>query len=340
MTPTTPAKRLPSGGQFLMRFQSLFGLAAILILSAILSPVRDGRPVFLAADNLLNIIRFASENGIIAVGMTLVILTGGIDLSVGAVLALCAVGSAACLTRYHLGLGPTVLLMPALGALVGFVNGAITTRLRIQSFIVTLAMMSAARGAASLWSGGSALPLAFGTDAGDAPPLFKSLFAGEVSVLGLAIPAPVFYFLGVGLLASILLGRSVFGRYVYAVGSNAEAARLSGVRVNRVIYLAYAVSAVLAALVGVLTASRIGIGVATTGEGWELQSIAASVIGGASLFGAVGSVIGPLLGAMLLTTINNGANLLNVNPFWQGIITGLLIMVIVYFDQLRRRGRG
>ena len=139
--------------------------------------------------------------------------------------------------------------------------------------------------------------------------------------------------------AYVFLHLSRWGRYLFAIGSNAEAARLSGVNVSRMLYLAYMLSAMLAAFAGILTTSRIGIGNATTGEGWELQSIAASVIGGTSLFGAIGSVQGPLLGSFLLTTIANGANLLNVNPFWQQIITGGLIILIVYFDQLRRRRR-
>jgi ribose transport system permease protein len=137
--------------------------------------------------------------------------------------------------------------------------------------------------------------------------------------------------------AYFFLHLSRWGRYLFAVGSNREAARLSGVNVNRMIYLAYILSATCAAFVGVLLASRIGIGNATQAEGWELQAIASSVIGGTSLFGAIGSVQGPLIGAFILATINNGANLLNVNAFWQRIITGVLIIVIVYFDQLRRR---
>src|SRR5215210_1315895 len=152
-----------------LRFQSIFGLIAILALAAILSPAREGSNVFLEPRNLLNIVRFASENGIIAIGMTLVILTGGIDLSVGAVLALCAVGAAACMTRYDLDTAPTVLLVLALGGLVGIVNGLVTTRFNIQSFITTLAMLGVARGVASLWSGGYAIPLAFGDGVGLAP---------------------------------------------------------------------------------------------------------------------------------------------------------------------------
>src|SRR5918998_6281606 len=205
---------------FLLRFQSLFGLIVILVLSAILSPVRNGENVFLEPRNLLNIVRFASENGIIAVGVTLVILTGGIDLSVGAVLALCAVGAAAFMTRYDLDTAPTVLLVLALGCFVGIVNGLVTTRFNIQSFITTLAMLGVARGVASLWSGGYAVPLAFGDGVGLAPPSFKAIFAGQVSLLGLEIPAPVFYFLGVGLIASFLLRRTGFGRHIYAVGGN------------------------------------------------------------------------------------------------------------------------
>jgi ribose transport system permease protein len=139
--------------------------------------------------------------------------------------------------------------------------------------------------------------------------------------------------------AYIILHHSRFGRYIFAIGTNMEAARLSGVNTTRMIYIAYMLSAFCAAFVGILLAARIGIGNATSAEGWELQAIASSVIGGTSLFGAIGSIHGPLLGSFILTTINNGANLLNVNPFWQRIITGGLIIVIVYFDGLRRRKR-
>ena len=154
--------------------------------------------------------------------------------------------------------------------------------------------------------------------------IFPNLFW---MVVVIAVPAYVF------------LHHSRFGRYIFAIGSNMEAARLSGVNTTRMIYIAYMLSAFCAAFVGILLAARIGIGNATSAEGWELQAIATSVIGGTSLFGAVGSIHGPLLGSFILTTINNGANLLNVNPFWQRIITGGLIIVIVYFDGLRRKKR-
>jgi ribose transport system permease protein len=139
--------------------------------------------------------------------------------------------------------------------------------------------------------------------------------------------------------AYILLSHSRWGRYLFAIGSNKEAARLSGVNVKAMTYLAYVVSAFCAAFVGILLAMRIGIGNPTQADGWELQAIASSVIGGTSLFGAVGSMHGPLIGSFILTTINNGANLLNLNPFWQRIITGALIIIVVYFDTLRQRRR-
>ena len=334
-TPVPPQPGLRRAGSAVLRFQSLFGLAAILLLSAILSPVRDGHPVFLAPDNLLNVIRFASENGIIAVGMTLVILTGGIDLSVGATLALCAVGAAACLMRYHLSVGATVALMLALGGLVGVVNGIVTTRFRVQSFITTLAMMSTARGVASLWSGGYAIPLAFGTDAGDASPLFKSLFAGQVVVFGLGIPAQLFYFVGAGALATFLLNRTGFGRHVYAVGGNAVAARLSGVAVTRVQITVFAVSGFLAGLAALLHAALVEQGSHIDGSGYELNAIAAVVIGGTSLSGGVGTVVGTMIGALILSILDNILGLRNVQSEYQAILKGIIIVLAVILQRKR-----
>ena len=332
---TTRGAGLRGAGQTVLRFQSLFGLVAILILSAILSPVRDGRPIFLAPDNLLNVVRFASENGVIAVGMTLVILTGGIDLSVGAVLALCAVGAAACLMRYHLGVGVTIALMLALGSLVGAVNGAITTRFKVQSFITTLAMMSTARGVASLWAGGYAIPLAFGTESGDASPLFKSLFAGQWTVFGLGIPAQLFYFVGAGAVATFVLNRTGFGRHVYAVGGNAAAARLSGVAVTRVQITVFAVSGFLAGLAALLHAALVEQGSHIDGSGYELNAIAAVVIGGTSLSGGVGTVVGTMIGALILSILDNILGLRNVQSEYQAILKGVIIVLAVIVQRKR-----
>ncbi len=321
--------------RFALRFQSYFGLGVILILATILSPTRGGAVVFLAPDNLLNIARFASENGIIAIGMTLVILTAGIDLSVGAVLALCAVGAAACLTHYHLGALLTIALMLALGACIGALNGLITTKLAIQSFITTLAMMSVARGVASLWDAGQAIPLSFGTEKGDAPPVFKSLFAGHIDVLGLPIPAPLLFFIASGALAAALLKRTGFGRHVYAVGSNETAARLSGVNVSRVKVTVFALSGFLSGLTALLHASMVSQGSHIDGQGYELNAIAAVVIGGTSLSGGRGGVGGTMIGALILSILDNILGLLNIQSEYQAILKGAIIVLAVVLQRQR-----
>jgi ribose transport system permease protein len=319
-----------------LRFQSVFGLIIIVVLAAILSPVRDGSNVFLEPRNLLNIVRFASENGIIAIGMTLVILTGGIDLSVGAVLALCAVGAAACMTRYGFGTVLTVLVVLALGSLVGVINGLVTTKFNIQSFITTLAMLGVARGVASLWSGGYAIPLAFGDGPGMAPTSFKAIFAGQVNLFGLEVPAPVFYFLAVGLIASFVLRRTGFGRHVYAVGGNETAARLSGVNVDRVKIVVFAISGLLAGMAALLHAALVNQGSHIDGSGYELNAIAAVVIGGTSLAGGIGTVLGSMIGALTLSILDNILGLRNVQSEYQAILKGVIIVLAVVIQRQRR----
>lgn len=320
----------------LLRFQSYFGLIAILILSTLVSPMRDGRNIFLDPNNLLNIVRFASENGIIAIGMTLVILTGGIDLSVGAVLALCAVGAASFMMRAGLGTLPTVVLVLSIGALVGMANGLVTTRFNIQSFIVTLATLSIARGVASLWAGGYAIPLAFGMEAGLAPQSFKTLFAGTITIGSINIPVQIFYFLGVGLLATIALKRTAFGRHVYAVGGNETASRLSGVNVNRVKTIVFTVSGLLAGLAALLHAALVNQGSHIDGSGYELNAIAAVVIGGTSLAGGVGTVVGSMVGAVILSVLDNILGLRNVPSEYQMILKGVLIVGAVLVQRQKR----
>lgn len=331
-SPQSPVRRFLA---FALRFQSLFGLLAILLLSALVSPIRDGEILFLDPQNLLNIVRFASENGIIAVGMTLVILTGGIDLSVGAVLALGAVGAAALLMHAHMGVLATVAAILALGGLVGALNGLITTRLQVPSFITTLAMLSAARGVASLWSGGYAIPLAFGPDA--APPLFKSLFGGQWEIGGRAIPVSLFYFVGVGWIAALVLRKTGFGRYVYAVGGNETAARLSGVAVDAIKVAVFAIAGLLSTLAALLHAALVNQGSHIDGSGYELNAIAAVVIGGASLNGGVGGVGGTMIGALILSILDNILGLRNIASEYQLILKGLIIVLAVVLQRQRRR---
>lgn len=280
-------------------------------------------PDFLTAENLLNVGIQAAVVAVLAFGMTFVIVAGGIDLSVGSVAALAAiVGGWASIT---LGLsGPLVLLVGLLtGLVVGTVNGAAIAYIGLPAFIATLAMLSIARGLALVISEGS--PLAM---------------PSAVTVLGDdlgAMPIPVLVLVGAGLVAAFLLARTVIGRSMYAVGGNEEAARLSGLPVKRVTVVVYALSGLFAGLAGLLLAGRLGSAQPQAAFGYELDAIAAVVIGGASLSGGVGKATGTLIGALVLAVIRNGLNLLNVTAFWQQVVIGLVIAIAVAVDVLRRR---
>ncbi len=325
----TPDRKKFGGivGKLILRSQSYFGLFGIFILSIILSPVRNGHVVFLNPENLLNIVRFASENGIIAVGMTLVIILAGIDLSVGAVLALSAVGAASLMMRSDWEVIPTLFVVFAMGAFIGFINGVITTKVKIQPFIVTLAMMTIARGIASLWSGGYAIPLAFG--GAGAPQAFKDMFAGHVILFGLEVPVQVFYLTGVAILVSFILRNTGFGRHVLAVGGNEVAARLSGVAVDRTKIIVFTLCSFLASLAAMLHAALVNQGSHIDGNGYETNAIAAVVIGGTSMAGGSGTVLGSVMGAIILSILDNILGLRNIQSEYQMILKGALIILAV-----------
>ena len=303
----------------------LLGLTLLGLLLALWLALGLATHAFWSPNNISNLLRQGAMTAILAVGQTFVIITAGIDLSVGAIVGFTSV-IVAWLLQAGVPLWLSILLTLLIGVAIGAFHGFGIVRMGLPPFIITLATLTSLRGIGLLITNGSTISIS------------HEGFTDFSRADFLGVPSLFWMVILVAIPAFVYLHLSRFGRYLFAVGSNSEAARLSGVNVNRTIYLAYILSATCAALVGVLLASRIGIGNATQAEGWELQAIASSVIGGTSLFGAVGSVHGPLLGAFILATINNGANLLNVNSFWQRIITGLLIIVIVYFDQLRRRG--
>jgi ribose transport system permease protein len=306
-------------------YNALFGLTLLALLVLLWVILSVATPSFASANNISNLLRQGSMIAILAVGQTFVIITGGIDLSVGAVVGFATV-IAAMLINAGVPVFLAILLTLLVGVAIGLFHGFGIVKMGLPPFIITLATLTSLRGIGLLMTNGNSISI--NNDA------FQEF--SRNSFLG--VPNLFWMVILVGIPAYVFLHHSRWGRYLFSVGSNAEASRLSGVNVQRTIYMAYTLSGLCAAFVGVLLASRIGIGNPTQAEGWELQAIASSVIGGTSLFGAVGSVHGPLLGAFILATINNGANLLNVNAFWQRIITGVLIIVIVYFDGLRRRG--
>jgi len=303
-----------------------FGIGiALLIEIALFSQLS---PYFLTADNILNVSLQTSITAIIAVGMTFVILTAGIDLSVGALVAFSGVIATSVL-KYPL---PPVLAFGAalvsglmIGALSGLFAGIFITKFRITPFIVTLALMTILRGAAYMYT--------------DGRPIWG--LPEEFSILGsrrvLDVPVPSIIMIVVYLLAYLVLHQTRFGRYVYAVGGNPEAARLSGIDTSRVILSVYVICGSLAALSGILLASRMNSGQPNAGLMYELDVIAAVVVGGTSLFGGRGSIVGTFIGAMLIGVLRNGLNLMNVGSYVQMVVLGVVILLAVLFDQLRKR---
>ena len=296
-------------------------LVLLIFIAALILTTND----FLTPTNLANLVRQVTVFAVLSVGELFVILTGGIDLSVGSILGVSGGVTALLLVR---GISIPVAILVGLltGLVIGLINGLLVARLKLPPFIATLGMLGAARGLVLLLTSASTIaPL---------PDSFNAIANG--SFLGL--PNLFWVLILVTIVAAFILERTVFGRYVYAVGSNAESARLSGVPVNSVLILVYCISGLLAGFAGILTASRLGAGIPTAGTGYELQAIAGAVIGGASLSGAKGRVIGAVIGALIMAMLNNGGNLLGIDPFYLQIAIGVLIILAVYFDNLQGRG--
>lgn len=315
--------------KILSRFQSLI---ALFVLSVLLSFFTDK---FLTYDNAWNVMRQISVNICIATGMTLVILTAGIDLSVGSLLALSGAVAAGLLKNgipiesSNLFIGFTVLgaiLVGLLvGALAGFLNGWIITKFSVPPFVATLAMLTIARGLTYLWTQG--FPISnLGSD-------FD--FIGTGWFLG--VPLPVWISGIIVLLAMIVTNKTKFGRYVYAIGGNEHAAKLSGIHVNRIKMTVYAIAGALAAVAGILVTARLDSAQPNAGSSYELDAIAAVVIGGTSLSGGKGTVLGTVLGAVIIGVLNNGLVLLDVSPFWQQVVKGLVILLAVVIDKAGKK---
>ncbi|RKT82296.1 monosaccharide ABC transporter membrane protein, CUT2 family [Saccharopolyspora antimicrobica] len=298
---------------------------ALIVVFVVLSIIA---PSFLTADNLFNLGSQTSVNAVMAVGVTLVIITGGIDLSVGSVAALSGVIGVLLMAEY--GFNPLIGILGgiAVGAVAGLVNGLLVSVVGLPPFIATLGMLSVGRGLVLIATGAVAV---FG-----APESFRLLGQGVIN----AIPIPVVLIAVVAVLGHLVLTRTRLGRYAYVMGSNMEAARLSGVPVKRYTTLVYVLSGALAGLGGMIAASRINSGQPNFGEGLELDVIAAVVIGGASLFGGRGTVLGSLIGAFLVAVIRNGAVQLNIGTFYQNVLIGVIIWLAVWWDRYQRRKLG
>lgn len=285
-------------------------------------------PGFWSGRNLILIVRQIAINGVLAVGVTVVLLTGGVDLSLGSVVALAGVAAASVAQPGEWSVWGALLWGVLVGGICGLTNGMVVAWGRVPPFVVTLGMMTVARGLALLVSGGRPVS--------NLAPEFTGLGSGDV----LGVPIPVWILGGVGFATALGLRRLRIGRHVYAVGGNEVAAYAAGIEVRRVKLFAYGFCGAMAGLAGVILASRITAGQPNAGMGYELDAIAAVVIGGTSLSGGVGGVGGTLLGALLIGVVNNGLDLLNVSSYYQQIVKGLLIVGAVWLDRLSRRREG
>ncbi|MBP5939501.1 substrate-binding domain-containing protein [Streptomyces acidiscabies] len=296
-------------------------LTALIVLVIAMSALSGD---FLTTDNLLNVGVQAAVTAILAFGVTFVIVSAGIDLSVGSVAALSATVLAWSATSHGVPVVLAVLLALATGVAAGLINGFLISYGKLPPFIATLAMLSVGRGLALVISDGS-------------PTAFPDSISHLGDTLGGWLPVPVLVMVAMGLIAAFVLSRTYIGRSMYAIGGNEEAARLSGLRVNRQKLAIYAMSGVFAAIAGVVLASRLSSAQPQAASGYELDAIAAVVIGGASLAGGTGKASGTLIGALILAVLRNGLNLLNVSAFWQQVVIGVVIALAVLLDTVRRK---
>jgi ribose transport system permease protein len=318
MALTTKHQLFSPGGliKFLIKYNTIFIFVLLLIFSAMISDV------FFTSINLSNLLKQVSGIGIISIGMLLVILTGGIDLSVGSFVALLAVTFAIMVNTFILPVAIVITIIS--GFLLGSVSGYLVAYQKMAPFIATLALMTIARGMGFIYSKGS--PITFKTPGGE----FMANFANN-SFLG--VPNIAIIFIVIVVIAQVLLYYNVFGRLIIAIGSNEEASRLSGIKVNKYKFLVYAISGALAATAAIIVASRTNLGSPNMGMAWELDAIAAVVVGGASLNGGKGSAVNTLMGVLILGLIGNILNLLNVPSYPQQVVKGVIIVFAVLLQR-------
>lgn len=323
---STPKESRGGAQQKLLAFASLIVLVIGFSLAS---------PNFFQVSNIMAILQATSVNGVLAIGVTLIIITGGIDLSIGTLMTFCAVMTGVVLTWLGMPLLFGVITAIATGAICGLISGTFVAKMKIPPFIATLGMMLILKGLSLIVTGTK--PIYFNDTPG-----FTTISQG--SLVGKLIPAfPVpngvlILFLVAGAVAWIL-GRTVLGRYTFALGSNEEAVRLSGVNADGWKMAIYALAGGICGIAGLLIASRLNSAQPALGLGYELEAIAAVVIGGTSLAGGRGTILGTLIGALIMSVLTNGLRVLSVAPEWQTVVTGAIIIVAVYADQLRRRSK-
>ncbi len=308
------------------RLQQLLAFAGLIVIFAFFALVS---PNFLNYGNVTAILFSTVVIGTLALGTTFVIITGGIDLSIGTGMALCAVVSGVLIVNAGVPLALGVLGAVLFGGLIGLVNGVNVAVLRLPPFIATLAMMLVAQGLALVVSGST--PIYF-----DATPAYSEISIGSI-VPGTDFPNAVLVLAAAAVLAGVLLNRTVLGRYTYSIGSNEEATALSGIDVRRWKIVVYTLAGLFTGLAGVMISARLGSAQPATGMGYELQAIAAVVIGGTSLSGGKGSIVGTIIGALIISVLNNGLQIMSIPQEWQNVILGCVILLAVYADRARKR---
>lgn len=291
-------------------------------------------PVFLTSNNIISLLQQITNNMFIAGAMTLIIITGGIDLSVGAIVALSGTTTVGLIMRSGLPILSSILIGLAVGTAIGALNGLVITKFSLPPFIVTLATMNIARGIAYLYSGGSSVRITEDSFTG----------LGTYRIFDI-FPIPIIYMIIFTIIFSIVLSQSKFGTYIYAIGGNREAARLSGINTTKIEFSVYTISGFMAAFAGIILAARMYSGQPSIGTGYEMDAIAASVLGGVSMAGGKGSISGTLLGAIVIGVVSNGLNLMGISSFWQLVVMGIIILVAVIVDskknffQFKRRDK-
>ena len=306
-----------------MKYMSeLTTVIALIILMAVITIINSN---FLTANNLLNLLLQVTSNALIAFGMTFVILTGGIDLSVGSILAL-----SSALTAGLLGSGMPVtlaiLISLILGCILGMMNGLLISYGKLAPFIVTLATMTIFRGATLVYTNGN--PITKGLS-----DTFLFQFLGQGYIVG--IPFPVIIMFIVFIVLDVLRNKTAFGKSVYAIGGNEKAAYISGVKLNKVKIIIYSISGIMASISGLIITSRLSSAQPTAGASYEMDAIAAVVLGGTSLSGGKGRILGTLIGALIIGVLNNGLNIIGVSAFWQQVVKGVVILIAVLIDRFK-----